>query len=365
VASWPSREFDTKRHEALTPEAEVIAFLSQHQWVIDLAELRETPDAYQNISLPESLAQQRRFRLVVPLSHGEDMIGFVALADPPPPFSPNYEDRDLLKTVGRHVAVHIAQFEADRRLSESRQFEAYHRLTAFVMHDLKNLTAQLALIVSNAEKHKRNPEFVDDAIATIANSTGRMQRLIEQLQRREVQSLKRRVRLAEVARSAAERCGTRKPLPECGALDEELWVEADPERLTMVVEHVIRNAQDATPETGRVSVSVAIDGADANDHGGGDSAPIGDTNRLHVPTAALTVSDSGSGMTREFIQERLFKPFDTTKGSKGMGIGAYQVREYVQSLGGRVDVASEPGKGTRFTLRVPLSEPGENSVPGT
>ena len=80
--------------------------------------------------------------------------------------------------MGRHVAVHIAQYEADRRLAESRQFEAYHRLTAFVMHDLKNLAAQLALIVSNAEKHKRNPEFVDDAIATIANSTGRMQRLI-------------------------------------------------------------------------------------------------------------------------------------------------------------------------------------------
>jgi putative PEP-CTERM system histidine kinase len=339
----------------LLPTSELVAFLSQYQWVIDLAELRETPDAYQNISLPESIAQQRRFRLVVPLSHGEELIGLVALADPPPPFKPNYEDRDLLKTVGRHVAVHLAQFEADRRLSESRQFEAYHRLTAFVMHDLKNLTAQLALIVSNAEKHKRNPEFVDDAIATIANSTERMQRLIEQLQRREVQSLTRRVPLAEIARSAAKRCSGRVPVPECGALDQDLWVEADPERLTMVVEHVIRNAQDATPESGRVSVSVSIDTAESNGNGHGESVPVGDTSRLRVPTAALTVSDSGGGMTREFIQERLFKPFDTTKGSKGMGIGAYQVREYVQSLGGRVDVASEPGQGTRFTLRVPLS----------
>ena len=182
----------------------MVAFLAQHQWVIDLAELRETPDAYQNISLPDTIAGQRRMRLVVPLTHGEELIGFAVLADPPPPFKPNYEDRDLLKTVGRHVAVHLAQYEADRRLSESRQFEAYHRLTAFVMHDLKNLTAQLALIVSNAEKHKRNPEFVDDAIATIANSTERMQRLIAQLQRREVQSLARRVSLAEIARTAAE-----------------------------------------------------------------------------------------------------------------------------------------------------------------
>jgi putative PEP-CTERM system histidine kinase len=359
AASWPAGAFDMKRHEALPPDAELVQFLVRHQWVIDIAELRQTPDAYQNISLPESLAQQRRFRLVVPLSHGEDMIGFVALADPPPPFNPNYEDRDLLKTVGRHVAVHIAQYEADRRLSESRQFEAYHRLTAFVMHDLKNLTAQLALIVSNAEKHKRNPEFVDDAIATIANSTERMQRLIEQLQRREVQSLKRRVRLAEVARSAAGRCSGRQPVPECTSLDDDVWIEADPERLTMVVEHVIRNAQDATSEGGRVSVSVGVAADEPSEAGNAEAVPMGDTSRLTAPAAALTVSDTGSGMSREFIRERLFKPFDTTKGSKGMGIGAYQVREYVQSLGGRVDVSSEAGQGTQFTLRIPLSEIGD------
>ena len=130
------------------------------------------------------------------------------------------------------MAVHLAQYEADRRLAESRQFEAYHRLTAFVMHDLKNLAAQLALIVSNAEKHKRNPEFVDDAISTIANSTERMQRLIEQLQRREVQSLSRRMSLGgdrAQCRRAAARGGSR--CRRCGAMDDEVWVEADPERL--------------------------------------------------------------------------------------------------------------------------------------
>ena len=65
------------------------------------------------------------------------------LYDPPPPFELTYEDRDLLKTVGRHVATQIAQQEADRQLAESRQFEAYNRLTAFMMHDLKNSVAQL------------------------------------------------------------------------------------------------------------------------------------------------------------------------------------------------------------------------------
>ena len=356
VASWPSQEFDTRRHAPLLPDDEMVAFLAQHQWVIDLAELRESPDAYQNISLPDTIGGQRQLRLVVPLTHGEELIGFAVLADPPPPFKPNYEDRDLLKTVGRHVAVHLAQYEADRRLSESRQFEAYHRLTAFVMHDLKNLAAQLALIVSNAEKHKRNPEFVDDSIATIANSTERMQRLIAQLQRREVQSLARRVSLVEIAQVAAERCAVRKPVPVCRAMLGDVWVEADPERLTMIVEHVIRNAQDASSESGTVSVGVTVDGGAGDD----EVVPIGDTSRLRVPMATLTVTDRGAGMTREFVQERLFKPFDSTKGSKGMGIGAYQVREYVQSLGGRVDVASDLGTGTRFTIRMPLSTAPES-----
>jgi putative PEP-CTERM system histidine kinase len=244
--------------------------------------------------------------------------------------------------------VHLAQFEADKRLAESRQFEAYHRLTAFVMHDLKNLAAQLSLIVANAEKHRRNPEFVDDAISTIANSTGRMQRLIEQLQRREIQSLTRRVELSGVARQAVERCQGRPPRPACGELPDAIWIEADPERLTMVVEHVIRNAQDATAQDGSVRVDVSLEG-------GLEPGEPGDTTRLRVPTALLTVTDNGIGMSRDFIQERLFRPFDTTKGSKGMGIGAYQVREYVQSLGGRVEVRSEPGAGTRFALRLPLS----------
>jgi putative PEP-CTERM system histidine kinase len=353
AAAWPPGEFSESRgYPILPPTDEMLSFLHRFQWVIDLEEYRETPDAYQNVALPQFLQQDSRYRLIVPLAHVDEHIGFVLLAGPPPPFKPNYEDRDLLRTVGRHVAVHIAQFEADKRLSESRQFEAYHRLTAFVMHDLKNLAAQLALIVSNAEKHRRNPAFIDDAISTIANSTGRMQRLIEQLQRRETQSLTRHVRLADVARQAGSRCQGRAPQPACGSMPEEIWVEADPERLTMIVEHVIRNAQDATPEAGRVTVSVAVDGGPGSEEA---VAPADTSNRLRVPLAALTVTDTGAGMSREFIQERLFKPFDTTKGSKGMGIGAYQVREYVQSLGGRVDVASDEGQGTRFTLRIPLT----------
>ena len=334
VSAWPAGGDPSRRYPVIPAGSEFIEFLARRQWVVDSEEHAVSPDSYQHVPLPEFVSADRAHnRFVLPLLNASDLIGFVVLAAPPPPFRPTFEDRDLLKTVGRHVATHLAQHESDRKLADSRQFEAYHRLTAFVMHDLKNLAAQLSLIVSNAEKHKHNPEFVDDAISTIANSTKRMQRLIEQLQRREVQTQTRRVSLHDVASRAVERCRARRPEPLLARDTEagEAFVEADQERLTMIVEHVIRNAQEATPEDGGVTVSV-VPGTEWH---------------------ALLVSDTGAGMSAAFVRERLFKPFDTTKGSKGMGIGAYQVREYVQSLGGRVLVESREGQGTRMELRLP------------
>src|SRR5688500_16757016 len=142
------------------------------------------------------------------------MVGFDVLYDPQPPFELTYEDRDLLKTLGRHVATHIAQQDADRRLAESRQFEAYNRLTAFMMHDLKNSVAQLKLIVANAPRHKHNPDFIDDTIVTIANTAERLTQLIEQL--RGSTSADRHVPadLRELAQRAVSRCTYRVPKPQ-------------------------------------------------------------------------------------------------------------------------------------------------------
>jgi signal transduction histidine kinase len=73
----------------------------------------------------------------------------------------------------------------------------------------------------------------------------------------------------------------------------------------------------------------------------------------------LFIQDTGAGMTEEFIDSRLFKPFESTKGLTGMGIGAYQAREYVRNVGGNIDVTSEPGVGSCFSIRFPLlARPG-------
>ncbi len=105
------------------------------------------------------------------------------------------------------------------------------------------------------------------------------------------------------------------------------------ERLGLVLEHVIRNAQDATAPDGRVEVEL----------------------RRGARHAIIEIRDTGRGMDATFIRERLFRPFDTTKGSQGMGIGAFQTREFVRMAGGDVHVESDLGVGTRFEISLPLA----------
>ena len=353
VAAWPRARANLSRHPPIQFGQDLPRFLARRQWVVDVREHAAEPDLYEAIALPAPFGPDGPHRFLLPLVHGGELIGLVAL-ESPPGFDPNYEDRDLMKTLGRHVATHIVQHEADRRLAENRQFEAYHRLTAFVMHDLKNLAAQLSLVVANAERHRRNPEFVDDAIGTIANSTERMQRLIEQLQRRDTQGRAQRVAIAEVARRACERCASGKPQPALEPDPLGIEVECDADRLVAVVEHLIRNAQDATAEQGTIRVAVRLGAIGATAEP--ERVSVSESSMLlRMPHAVLEVIDDGSGMTAEFVRDRLFSPFDSTKGSKGMGIGAYQAREYVRSIGGRIEVDSAPGRGTCMRVTLPLA----------
>jgi len=326
--AWQER-LDDVHH--LSRDDALVRFLDERHWVIEMQELREHADRYGLLVLPDWIEQRANLGLLVPLLLGNTLTGFVCLQKGQRTRNLDYEDRDLLKTIGRQLATHIARHEADRRLTESRQFEAYHRLTAFIMHDLKNLIAQLSMIVRNAEKHRHNPEFVEDMIDTVANSVERMNRLMEQLLLGEAAPRGGEVDLREATERAIHRCRGRRPAPVLDAGGEQVRVNAEAGRLVQVLEHLIRNAQDATPEDGTVTVSI----------------------RSHDSTGCVRVEDSGCGMDGEFVRERLFKPFDSTKGTKGMGIGAYQVREYVRMMGGQIQVVSALGEGSVFEVHLP------------
>ncbi len=323
-ANWNTPQSDA----AVDVDASLPRFLEQTGWVIERREYTRDSSHYASLDLDQFDVDARQSAFIVPLQHDGELLGFVSLAEPASPRTLNYEDRDLLKTAGQQIASYLAQEIATEQLAESRQFEAYNRLTAYIMHDLKNLIAQQSLVVENAQRHKKNPEFIDDAIATIKGSVARMRRVIEHIQQRSREQPAQKVEVGKLVMQAVSQCADRQPAPRALIGDEQVWVRADRERLLMAIYHGIRNAQDATPADGRVSVEVMPNGKEC----------------------AVSIVDTGRGMEQAFIRERLFRPFDSTKGTSGMGIGAYQIRETVRMAGGRVNVDSAPGRGTRLTM---------------
>lgn len=331
-AAWNMSEYAQCTESATDPFCE---FLRQREWIIDKDEYRRDPENYGSLVLPSWFATDDKAWLVLPLLHNESLLGFMVIANSMAVKELTWEDRDLLKSVGRQVAGHLALHRSAEALAETRQFEAYNRLVAFIMHDMKNLIAQQSLVVRNAAKHKDNPEFIDDAIATVDNSVRRMNNLLEQLQRGDQGGQQRIVDLSRLCRAVIEQTtGQRKPEPDLVIDNTEVRVKLDRERMLMVLVHLVRNAQDATETDGSVTLFV---GRDAN-------------------RAIIEVQDTGSGMTPEFIRDRLFVPFDTTKGAKGMGIGVYQAREFVQAAHGELQVSSVLGRGSVFRVLLPLAE---------
>jgi putative PEP-CTERM system histidine kinase len=308
-----------------------VRFLEEHEWIVDLDRARAGEGRDAEVPVPAWLARVQDAWLAIPLLHETSLVGLIVLHRPLAPQRLTWEDLDLLRTAGRQAASYFALELAADALARERQFAALNRFTAFLMHDLSNVVAQQRLIVENAARHKRNPEFIDDAIDTIDNTVKRLTRLIDQLKSGDAAHPPRRTRLADVARHAVTRLQDRKPTPQLDVLDDSVEAMVAGERLEHVLEHVIRNAQDATPPDGSVKVSVRADG----------------------PHGVLEVVDTGRGMDAEFVRDRLFRPFDTTKGAKGMGIGAFQTREFVRQAGGDVRVSSSPGSGTAFVLVLP------------
>ncbi|MGB5639257.1 MAG: XrtA/PEP-CTERM system histidine kinase PrsK [Sedimenticolaceae bacterium] len=311
----------------------MVPFMENQRWVIDIDEFREAPDVYGDLELPDWALGNADAWLIVPLVHDAKLLGFVMLLQPRAPQSLNWENLDLLKTVGMQAASYLALNQAAEALAEARQFEGFNRLSAFVIHDLKNLIAQLSLVAKNAARHKHNPEFIDDAVGTIENAVLKMNRLMAQLKSADITGESRPIDLVEELRSVVSAKSNGKPVPILRLGVDTVRVSAEPDRLSSVLGHVVQNAQDATPPDGEIELALRVSG----------------------DQAIVEVRDSGSGMDAEFIKSRLFRPFDSTKGLTGMGIGAYECREVIVALGGQVVVESTPGKGTVFRVMLPIA----------
>jgi hypothetical protein len=308
-------------------------FLARTEWVVNPDEARGDPDKYQGLKLPGWLTGIRDAWLIVPLPSGTGLLGFVVLMTPRAAIDIDWEVRDLLKTASRQAASYLGQLRATEALLEARKFEAFNRMSAFVVHDLKNLVAQLSLMLRNAERHSENPEFQRDMLSTVENVVERMNKLMLQLRTGATPVENARpVDLETLVRRVCAAKATLDPPIEL-ELSTGVTAAGHEDRLEHVIGHLLQNAIDATSQGGSVTVKLYDDGA----------------------FALIDVKDTGTGMSSEFIRERLFRPFETTKPA-GMGIGVYESSQYVAGLGGQILVDSEPGMGTRVRVMLPRGE---------
>lgn len=310
----------------------LVRFMADRFYVVNLREIDARPDEYGSLEIPGWATRLQQAWLLVPLAGLDRLVGFIVLAQPRMLRDLNWEDRDLLKTAARQLASHLAVLSATDALAQARQFEVFNRLSSYMVHDLKNIAAGLEMIAVNAGRHRDKPEFLDDAFDSVATASRDIRRLLQQLRNRRVGEEKRvLVDVRELLDTAAARLSGGKPVPEVQPGQDGCQVVADRQRLENVLVHLIENAQQATAAEGYVRIALHSDAC----------------------SCKVEIVDNGHGMEKEFIRDRLFRPFDTTKGNAGMGIGVYESREFMRSFGGDIHVQSRPGEGTRIELEFP------------
>jgi len=320
-----------QKFNAIDSGSDLISYFKQNEWVINLDEYMLDPTKYDLIEIPGDMLIQEQPWLIIPLGMSNNFVGFVLLCEPVASLDLNWENYDLLRIVSQQACSYLEQSDSQERLGAARQFEAVNRTSAFLVHDIKTIIAQLSLLVKNAEKHKSNPEFIEDMIRTTSHTVEKMDHLLHQIHNPSQNDTTEIVELNEILLDIYESHKNSSPIPSLEYPEKSVQVQADKDQLKSVIGHIVQNSLDATPKEGEISIATK-------------QAP---------GYIFIFIQDNGCGMSEDFINNFLFKPFESTKGLTGMGIGVYQSREYLRKIDGTISVTSQLGIGTCFTLKIP------------
>jgi len=278
-------------------------------------------------------------QIVAPLMVGQHTLGIVGLARNHPGDRFTFEDLDLLDNVSAQIAAVIRSVQLAEELADAREMELLSQWSSMILHDLKNYVSPLRLIVQNMRTHIGNEEFQRQATDDMGQVADKLETLVRRLtELREGHRVEEsEVDLSRlVTRTAARLQLARRPdLRVRTELAATVSVKGDPELLQRVVENLITNAVDAMRGEGELTLRTTVE-----DDRGRRRAVIG-------------VEDTGSGMEEEFVRNKLFRPFATTKRS-GLGLGLYQCRSIVRAHHGDLRIDSHPGRGTRVLVLLPL-----------
>ncbi len=311
----------------LQPSAALIKYFIERSRV-----LNPNDSEYTLAPQEASFVRQTRAKLIVPLVGIGTMEGFLILGKQLVQEKFIFEDYDLMKTFAKQATLSIINFRLSEELAETREVTAMAKISSFVIHDLKNLTSTLSLLMNNADNYIEDPGFQKDMINSVRNTLNKMKRLIQRL----------------------------KTIPEKNTLNIEL---ADIHLLTKdIVGEVMANGVNIIyhgfsafsmvdkEEMKKVILNLILNALDAI-HGEGVVEVETGNNGTNTYTKVI---DNGCGMKEDFIKNHLFKPFRTTK-KKGLGIGLYQCKQIVEAHGGKIEIKSKEGEGSNFTVFLPLA----------
>ena len=313
--------------------APVIAALSNHPDPINIDAVNEIWAVHLRRLHPGEF-RKGGDRICVPLMAGGQMLGVLALGDRVGGVPFSLQDFHLLKSVSDEVAAGLLNIQLSQRLSQAKQLEGFQAMSTFFVHDLKNSTSTLSLMLQNLPLHFHEPRFREDALRGISNTVkhingliGRLSLLRQDLTLRTIESDLNELVAEALKRlpglSGVELVKELRPLPK---------VLVDPAQIQTVITNLVLNAKEALGSAGQIRV---------------------ETSRRNG-WVILAVADNGSGMSAKFIERSLFRPFQTTK-KAGIGIGMFQCKMMVEAHRGRIEVDSEPGKGTAFRVLLPVT----------
>ncbi len=343
--SWPT----LAQFPPLPPDAPVIHFLYTRGLVVDFDRLRAGHHSLESLTVadsgpdtPPSLLSLALHNpdiwLAVPVIHGNQLRAVLVLERSIVRRDLNWEDYDLLRTLGRQGGSYLAEADTLAQLEEARSFEEYNRRFAFVMHDVKNVVSQLALVARNAQRHADNPAFRADMVTTLNSSVTKMTDLLNLMSGKSSPAAAATpgtsADIARILTTVIAALRRQFAAIELDGAEASLMIEGDPQRLDALFTHLIQNAIDASTPDAPIRVALAAD----------------------TGWVTVRVEDHGHGMSQAFIRDELFRPFHSTKDG-GFGIGTYEAREIARHHGGQLDVTSTPGEGTTFTVRLPRHQP--------
>lgn len=285
----------------------------------------------------EALVSSTRAAMCAPLLSDADIVGFLLQGKDFSGEPYRRDDFEIVKAMTTQAAVQITNIRLLEDLMNVKEVEAFSNMSSFIMHDLKNLTNSLSLVSQNARHNMDNPEFQQDAINTINSIVKRMKDVIEKLSSvpKGLDIKKAPVDLKGLIHNSIRKMpvSRSKNVVIINEVETMPPVGIDRDAMEMVFLNILTNAYEAVRDEGRITV------------------------RGHMEDGfvAVTVSDNGNGIPREFMETSLFKPFKTTKKS-GLGIGLFQCKTVVEAHGGKIEIESAEGNGASFKVILPASE---------